>query len=180
MEPKSGVPLNSRKDRAVDAFALLVGGLIPGQDDATLRAPGLVSARSDKVRMRYGRWVNPRRHEPEYVSDVRKQDASAFLRNYSHARKIDLTRISAGAADNEIWFVFQRFGFDGIIVEKTAVSADVVRFNIAEQHARNMRLSAVAQVAPLIESHSKYLDILTSMKPTPEQARQHDQIRETA
>src|SRR5262245_54424432 len=78
--------LNSRKDRAVDAFALLVGGLIAGQDDATLRATGLVSARSDKVRMRYGRWVNSRRHEPEYVSDIRKQNASAFLRNHSHAR----------------------------------------------------------------------------------------------
>src|SRR5881275_2908775 len=84
------------------------------------------------------------------VSHIDHEGSSDFIGNGAHAGEVELARIGASAAYDDLWLLALRGGFEFVIVNGFGVFANLVADDAVE-FAREVELVAVGEMAAVGE-----------------------------
>ena len=134
-----------------DAAIYTGGELLLAEDQAAAgAAQGLVGGGGDDVGVGDGRGVGVACDEAREVGHVDHEVRPGFVRDGAHAGKVELARVGAAAAYDDLGFFAQGDGFELVVVDGFGVAADLVADDAIEL-AGEVELVAVGEMAPVGE-----------------------------
>ncbi len=143
--------LNSREHRFVERL----GKLRFAEHHAASRASQrLVGGGGNKVGVRYGTWMQPRRDEACDVRHIDHQQRAGFFGDLPESFKVDRSRIGACAGHNQLGLVLHGQAFKLVVVDGFGFLAHPVGDNVVELAGEIERMS-VRQVAAVGEAHAE-------------------------
>lgn len=135
------------EDAAIDGG----GKLLLAEDEAgAWSAQRLVRGGGDDVRVRDRRGMGVAGDESGEVGHIYEEVCADFVGDGAHAFEIELSRVGAAAADEELGLLADGLGFEFIVVDDFGIFADLVAGNAVEL-AGEVELVAVCEVAAVGE-----------------------------
>src|SRR5579862_8395784 len=95
------------------------------------------------------------RDQARNVSHVDHEFGSDPVRNGTHAREIDDTRIGTGAGNDELWPEFFGPSFYGVVIEHTGFLVHAVPGKLVCL-PRKIEMRTVSEMPAMTEIHSEY------------------------
>lgn len=116
-------------------------------------AQRLVRSRGDKVGIRHGRRVQPRRNKSRDVRDIRHHERADLIADLAYSLKVDDSRIGGRAADYELGLALQSDFFGFVVVKQLRLPVHAVGHYV-EVLARDVDGRAVREMSAVGEIHA--------------------------